>query len=81
MDAHGMPVRMFITAGPVADCSKACRLIEGIDAEYLLADKGYASDALVETLRQAGVKPAIPLVKVENICVQAINIFIDFAPY
>ena len=60
MDAHGMPVRMFITAGPVADCSQACRLIEGIDAESLLADKGYDSDALVESLQQAGVNPVIP---------------------
>ena len=55
-----MPVRMFITAGPVADCSQACRLIEGIDAGYLLADKGYDSDALVASLQQAGVSPVIP---------------------
>ncbi|MBD5646561.1 MAG: IS5 family transposase, partial [Desulfovibrio sp.] len=60
VDAHGMPVRMFITAGPVADCSQACKLIEGIDAEYLLADKGYDSDGLVESLQQAGVNPVIP---------------------
>ena len=51
---------MFITAGPVADCSQACRLIEGIDAESLLADKGYDSDVLVESLQQAGVNPVIP---------------------
>ena len=38
VDAHGMPVRIFITAGPVANCSQACRLIEEIDAEYLLAE-------------------------------------------
>ena len=55
-----MPVRMFITAGPVADCSQACRLIEGIDAEYLLADKGYDNDALVESLQQADINPVIP---------------------
>ena len=60
VDAHGMPVRMFITAGPVADCSQACKLIEGIDAEYLLADKGYDSDGQVESLQQAGVNPVIP---------------------
>ena len=60
MYAHAMPVRMFITAGPVADRSQAYRLIEGIDAEYLLADMGYDSDALVESLRQDGVKPVIP---------------------
>ena len=54
-----MPVRMFITAGPVADCSLAYMLIEGRDAECLLADKGYDSDALVEPLQQDGIKPVI----------------------
>lgn len=43
-----MPVRMAVTSGTVADCTKASTLIEGIDAEYLLADKGYDSDALVK---------------------------------
>lgn len=33
---------------------------QGITAEYLLAAKGYDSDALVESLRQAGVHPVIP---------------------
>ena len=36
------------------------RLIEGIDAEDLLADKGYDSDTLVESLQHAGVNPVIP---------------------
>ena len=40
VDAHGMPVRMEVTAGTVADCAQAEALIDGIDAEYLLADRG-----------------------------------------
>ena len=55
-----MPVRMFVTAGTVADCSQACRLVEGITAEYLLADKGYDSDALVEAFTKDGIQPVIP---------------------
>ena len=55
-----MPVRMFVTAGTVADCSQACRLVEGITAEYLLADKGYDSDALVASLKKDGIHPVIP---------------------
>ena len=55
-----MPVRMFITAGSVADCSQAHRLIKGIDAGHLLADKGYDSSALVDSVRQAGINPVIP---------------------
>ena len=55
-----MPIRMFIAAGLVADCSQACRLIEGIDAEHLLADKGYDNATLVTSLQQADINPVIP---------------------
>ncbi len=41
VDAHGMPVRVLITQGTTADCTQASRLIEGFDADYLLADRGY----------------------------------------
>ena len=55
-----MPVRMFVTSGTAADCSQAYRLVEGITAEYLLADKGYDSDALIESLKKDGIQPVIP---------------------
>lgn len=60
VDAHGMPVRLFVTAGTVADCTQACRLIEGIDAEYLLADRGYDSDSIIHTASGAGMTVVIP---------------------
>ena len=28
VDAHGMPVGLFVTEGTAADCTQACRLIE-----------------------------------------------------
>ncbi|WP_436231520.1 transposase [Candidatus Methylomicrobium oryzae] len=34
VDAHGMPVRILITAGTTADCSQAATLIEGVDAQH-----------------------------------------------
>jgi len=37
VDAHGMPVRMLVTEGTTADCAQAAKLIEGIDAENLIA--------------------------------------------
>lgn len=55
-----MPVRMFVTAGTVADCSQACTLVEGINAENLLADKGYDSDEFVENLKKNNITPVIP---------------------
>ncbi len=48
VDAHGIPVRIFITQGTTADCTQAGRLIEGISADYLLADRGYDSNAIIE---------------------------------
>jgi transposase len=35
-------------------------LIEGLDAEHLLADRGYDSDAIVEQARQQGMQAQIP---------------------
>jgi transposase len=55
-----MPVRILITAGTTADCAQAHQLIEGIDAEHLLADKGYDSDAIVEAARNQGMHAQIP---------------------
>ena len=51
---------MFITAGNVADCSQACKLVEGIAADNLLADKGYDSDSFVEKLTEKDITPVIP---------------------
>lgn len=42
-----MPVRIIVTAGTVADCTQALMLIDGLDAQYLLADRGYDTDAIV----------------------------------
>ena len=55
-----MPIRAIITAGTVADCSQVSTLIEGLDAQYLLADKGYDSDALVAEAEINGMKAVIP---------------------
>ncbi|RYD69547.1 MAG: IS5 family transposase [Verrucomicrobiaceae bacterium] len=60
VDAHGMPVRIIITAGTVADCTQAGSLIKGIEALTLIADKGYDTNAIVEMAREAGMEVVIP---------------------
>jgi transposase len=55
-----MPVRIFITAGTTADCTQACQLVEGIDAENLLAGKGYDSDKIVAYALEANMQAVIP---------------------
>jgi transposase len=60
VDAFGMPLRVIITQGTTADCTQAGKLIEGISAEHLLADKGYDSDVIVEQAAAQGMIAVIP---------------------
>jgi transposase len=60
VDAHGMPVRMLITDGTTADCTKASELIEGLTIEHLLADKAYDTDALILQCKVNQTKSVIP---------------------
>ena len=55
-----MPVRMAVTAGTVADCTQAEALIDGIEAEYLLADRGYDTNGVLAAARAGGMTPVIP---------------------
>ena len=42
-----MPVRVLATEGTAADCRQAVELIEGMDAERLLADKACGTNAIL----------------------------------
>jgi transposase len=55
-----MPIRVLITQGPVADCPQASRLSEGISAAHLWADRGYATNAILEQAKSQGIEPIIP---------------------
>jgi transposase len=55
-----MPLRVIITQGTRADCSQASRLIEGLSAEYLLADKGYDTNDVLGQASVQGMKAVIP---------------------
>lgn len=45
--------------GSRADCTQAGRLIEGIDADHLIADKGYDTDAILERAAAHGMNAVI----------------------
>ena len=51
---------MFVTAGTIADCQYGEKLIEGIDAEALLGDRGYDTDAIIMAAHAAGMEIVIP---------------------
>lgn len=60
MDAFGLPVSIFITEGSTADRTQAGPLIDGLSADYLLADRGYDTDALLAQAKAQGMNPVIP---------------------
>lgn len=55
-----MPIRVFITQGITADCTQANRLIEGFEADYLLGDRGYDNNAIIEQARKQDMGVVIP---------------------
>ena len=59
-DALGNPLRLILTPGNVADCTQAEALLKDIDADNVLADKGYDSDAIVELIVANGAEAVIP---------------------
>lgn len=54
-----MPVSLAVTEGAVADSSLAWPLIQGIEAEYLLANKGYDTNEIIAAARELGITPVI----------------------
>ena len=60
VDAHGMPVRVVVTAGATADCTQAAALIDGIVAQFLLADRGYDTNELIDKAVASGCEIVIP---------------------
>ena len=44
----------------MADCTQADELIRGIEAQALIADKGYDTDAIVNQAQAAGMEVVIP---------------------
>ena len=54
-----MPVRLVVTAGTAADCCSTGE-IEGMDADYRLADRAYDTDELLELCAKQGTEAVIP---------------------
>ena len=61
-----MPVRAIITEGTRADCKEAIHLIEGIDAQNLLADRGYDTSEIVAFALSAGINVVIRPRRIER---------------
>lgn len=59
-DALGNPVALSLTPGQAADITQAVPLLDRVEPDAFLADKGYDTDALVATLEERGITPVIP---------------------
>lgn len=59
-DANGNPIELVVTAGQVHDVKMADYLIDRSDAEILIADKGYDSQAVRDHAEAMGITVVIP---------------------
>ncbi|MDP3749137.1 MAG: IS5 family transposase, partial [Phenylobacterium sp.] len=60
VDALGLPVRILLGPGQQNDMAPAGDLIDGIAAEYVLADKAYDADRLYRKIIDQGGDPVVP---------------------
>lgn len=54
------PVRLLLTPGQESEYTQAEALIDGFHADFVIADKGYDSDAFVAAIESSGASPVIP---------------------
>lgn len=59
-DASGRPVRLVLTAGQASDAKEAERLLEGLETEYVIADRGYDTDKILGKIEEIGADAVIP---------------------
>ena len=55
-----MPIRFTVTEGTRADCTQAGALIDGFKSDYLLADKAYDTQAILDKAKSQGMAIVIP---------------------
>jgi putative transposase len=60
VDALGNPVKFVLTGGQRADVTQAEPLMLGHQADAVIADKAYDSDAVVDAAKRQGAEAVIP---------------------
>ena len=60
VDAKGQPMRFILTGGQVHDATQAIPLLTGVKATYVIGDKGYDSDRIVDFIQQQAAVAVIP---------------------
>jgi transposase len=60
VDALGNPVRFVLTGGNRNDITQTEALLDGLRADYVLADKGYDGQNAIAAVEKTGAIPVIP---------------------
>jgi len=56
----GNPIRFILTQGQASEYEQANAMIAGFQADFVLADKGYDANELIETIQSTGAVAVIP---------------------
>lgn len=56
----GNPLRFILTGGEESDYKQALNLLNRQKADYVLADKGYDAEYVIEAILAKGAQPVIP---------------------
>lgn len=59
-DAKGQPIRFSLTGGQAHDAPQALPFLDGIKADFVLADKGYDSDTILSFVHEQEAIAVIP---------------------
>lgn len=69
VDEAGRPHALLLGPGQQADCTRALELLDAVGpVRYVLADKGYDTNAIVEAVEKAGAEVVIPSKKNRTSC-------------
>jgi transposase len=60
VDAVGRPLHFVLTGGQVNDSTQTNSLLENAKTEYVIADKGYDSERVLEKIEDLGAIGVIP---------------------
>ncbi len=60
VDALGNPVRFILTAGQYSEIKQANALIQGLTADYVIADKGYDADSFIAAIESIQAISVVP---------------------
>lgn len=60
VDALGNPLRFILTGGEVHDVTQAAALLAETQSDFVLADKGYDANSLIEQIETQNAIPVIP---------------------